>query len=168
LLVTQKIFGYTNEDVESIVKPMVKTSKEPIGSMGDDTPLAVLSEKPRLLYTYFRQRFAQVTNPPIDPLREKLVMSCTLCWAPPLICGMKRRRLPPHPVFQPVAFERTVAVVANGAAGESSRSALWTLRCAQRRRGRFEASYATSAQRRSGRSARRRFDSDYQRPQCWS
>jgi len=77
LLIQQKVFGYTNEDVESIVKPMVKTSKEPIGSMGDDTPLAVLSEKPRLIYTYFRQRFAQVTNPPIDPLREKLVMSLT-------------------------------------------------------------------------------------------
>ncbi len=77
LMVSQKIFGYTNEDVESIVKPMVKTGKEPIGSMGDDTPLAVLSEKPRLIYTYFRQRFAQVTNPPIDPLREKMVMSLT-------------------------------------------------------------------------------------------
>ena len=82
LLVQQKIFGYTNEDVESIIKPMVKTSKEPIGSMGDDTPLAVLSEKPRLVYTYFRQRFAQVTNPPIDPLREKLVMSLTTLIGP--------------------------------------------------------------------------------------
>ncbi len=75
LMSRQKAFGYTNEDIESIVKPMVKTAKEPIGSMGDDTPLAVLSEKPRLLYSYFRQRFAQVTNPPIDPLRERLVMS---------------------------------------------------------------------------------------------
>jgi glutamate synthase domain-containing protein 2/glutamate synthase domain-containing protein 1/glutamate synthase domain-containing protein 3 len=75
LLVQQKAFGYTVEDVDDIVKPMVGGASEPIGSMGDDTPLAVLSEKPRSLFTYFRQRFAQVTNPPIDPLREKLVMS---------------------------------------------------------------------------------------------
>ena len=75
LFTQQKIFGYTKEDLDSIIKPMVKTAKEPMYSMGDDTPLAVLSEKPRLLYSYFRQRFAQVTNPPIDPLREKLVMS---------------------------------------------------------------------------------------------
>ena len=82
LMLRQQVFGYTNEDVESIVKPMVKTSKEPIGSMGDDTPLAVLSEKPRLLYGYFRQRFAQVTNPPIDPLRERLVMSLSTFLGP--------------------------------------------------------------------------------------
>jgi glutamate synthase (ferredoxin) len=75
LLLQQKAFGFTTEDVDDIVKPMVASAVEPTGSMGDDTPLAVLSEKPRLLYSYFRQRFAQVTNPPIDPLREKLVMS---------------------------------------------------------------------------------------------
>jgi glutamate synthase domain-containing protein 2/glutamate synthase domain-containing protein 1/glutamate synthase domain-containing protein 3 len=75
LLLQQKIFGYTAEDVDDILKPMVAGASEPVGSMGDDTPLAVLSEKPRLLTTFFRQRFAQVTNPPIDPLREKLVMS---------------------------------------------------------------------------------------------
>lgn len=77
LLEQQKAFGYTEEDVDDMVRPMVKTGNEAIYSMGDDTPLAVLSEKPRSLYTYFRQRFAQVTNPPIDPLREKLVMSLT-------------------------------------------------------------------------------------------
>jgi glutamate synthase domain-containing protein 2/glutamate synthase domain-containing protein 1/glutamate synthase domain-containing protein 3 len=71
----QKAFGYTTEDVDDTISPMLKSGAEPTLSMGDDTPLAVLSEKPRLLYTYFRQRFAQVTNPPIDPLREKLVMS---------------------------------------------------------------------------------------------
>jgi glutamate synthase (NADPH/NADH) large chain/glutamate synthase (ferredoxin) len=75
LLAQQKAFGFTTEDVDDSISPMVKSGMEPTGSMGDDTPLAVLSEKPRLLYTYFRQRFAQVTNPPIDPLREKLVMS---------------------------------------------------------------------------------------------
>ncbi|MDF2439634.1 MAG: glutamate synthase large chain, partial [Abditibacteriota bacterium] len=75
LLQQLKAFGYTTEDTEDIVAPMAQTGVEPTASMGDDTPLAVLSDKPRLLYTYFRQRFAQVTNPPIDPLREKLVMS---------------------------------------------------------------------------------------------
>lgn len=57
--------------------PMASTGAEPINSMGNDTPLAVLSDKPQLLYNYFRQQFAQVTNPPIDPLREELVMSLT-------------------------------------------------------------------------------------------
>jgi glutamate synthase (ferredoxin) len=75
LVTRMKHFGYTREDVERIIEPMFDKSREPIGSMGDDTPLAVLSAKPRLLYTYFKQRFAQVTNPPIDPIREKLVMS---------------------------------------------------------------------------------------------
>ena len=75
LVAQQKAFGFTTEDVNDSISPMIKSGTEPTYSMGDDTPLAVLSEKPRLLYTYFRQRFAQVTNPPIDPLREKLVMS---------------------------------------------------------------------------------------------
>jgi len=75
LFTQQKAFGFTTEDVDDLISPMVKSGYEPTLSMGDDTPLAVLSDKPRLLYTYFRQRFAQVTNPPIDPLREKLVMS---------------------------------------------------------------------------------------------
>jgi glutamate synthase (NADPH) large chain len=71
----QKLFGFTQEDVETIVEPMAKTGEEPIGSMGNDAALAVLSDKPQLLFSYFRQLFAQVTNPPIDPLRESLVMS---------------------------------------------------------------------------------------------
>ncbi len=71
----QRAFGYTIEDLDFLLKPMVFEGKEPTGSMGDDTPLSVLSQKPRLLYTYFQQRFAQVTNPPIDSLREQLVMS---------------------------------------------------------------------------------------------
>jgi glutamate synthase (ferredoxin) len=75
LITRMQSFGYTREDVQRIIEPMVEESKEPVGSMGDDTPLAVLSSKPRALYTYFKQRFAQVTNPAIDPLRERLVMS---------------------------------------------------------------------------------------------
>ncbi len=71
----QVAFGYSSEEVDMILKPMLKTGAEAVGSMGDDTPLAVLSLRPRLIYTYFRQLFAQVTNPPIDPIREKLVMS---------------------------------------------------------------------------------------------
>lgn len=72
-----RIFGYSKEDVEHLILPMAVTGREPIHSMGNDTPLAVLSEKPQLLYNYFRQQFAQVTNPPIDPIREELVMSLT-------------------------------------------------------------------------------------------
>ncbi|NKB23958.1 MAG: glutamate synthase large subunit [Kiritimatiellae bacterium] len=71
----QKVFGYTLEDLRIIIPPMAKDAKEALGSMGDDTPLAVLSNKSRLLYDYFKQLFAQVTNPPIDPFREKLVTS---------------------------------------------------------------------------------------------
>ena len=71
----QVAFGYSNEELDMVLKPMVKDGQEALGSMGDDTPLAVLSLQPRLLYTYFKQLFAQVTNPPIDPIREKLVMS---------------------------------------------------------------------------------------------
>ena len=73
----QKAFGYMTEDVERFIKPMVTEAKEAIGSMGDDTPPAVISRHPRLLYNYFKQRFAQVTNPPIDSIRERLVMSLT-------------------------------------------------------------------------------------------
>ncbi|MFV0546741.1 MAG: glutamate synthase large subunit [Bacteroides sp.] len=68
-------FSYTKEDIERIISPMAATGAEPIHSMGNDTPLAILSDKPQLLYNYFRQQFAQVTNPPIDPIREELVMS---------------------------------------------------------------------------------------------
>jgi glutamate synthase (ferredoxin) len=78
LLQQQIAFGYTTEDVEMIIQPMASTGAEPTFCMGDDIPLAVLSEKPHLLYDYFKQRFAQVTNPAIDPLREKLVMSLTV------------------------------------------------------------------------------------------
>ena len=75
LLKRQKLFGYSREDTDFILNSMASNGVEPIGSMGSDQPLAVLSEKPQLLYWYFKQLFAQVTNPPIDPIREELVMS---------------------------------------------------------------------------------------------
>lgn len=71
----KRLHGYTLEDITDIIKPMAANAQEPVASMGDDTPLAVLSQKPQLLFRFFKQRFAQVTNPPIDPLREELVMS---------------------------------------------------------------------------------------------
>ena len=71
----QKAFGYSTEDLETIVAPMALDGKEPIGSMGTDVPLAVLSDQPQHLSSYFKQLFAQVTNPPIDPIRERMVMS---------------------------------------------------------------------------------------------
>ncbi len=75
LLRLQTAMGFTAEDFDLIIEDMAALGKEPTYCMGDDIPLAVLSDKPHLLYDYFKQRFAQVTNPPIDPLREKLVMS---------------------------------------------------------------------------------------------
>ncbi len=71
----QKAFGYTTEDIETIITPMALDGKEPIGSMGSDIPLAILSDEPQHLSSYFKQLFAQVTNPPIDPIRERLIMS---------------------------------------------------------------------------------------------
>ena len=75
LLDSQQAFGYTQEDIQFFLEPMAAAGDDPIGSMGADTPIAVLSKKPKLLYNYFKQNFAQVTNPPIDPIREELVMS---------------------------------------------------------------------------------------------
>ena len=70
-----RMFGFTSEELRMVLTPMARNSQEPVGSMGNDTPLAVLSDQPKLLFNYFKQLFAQVTNPPIDPLREGLVMS---------------------------------------------------------------------------------------------
>ncbi len=78
----QLAFGYTMEDLRILLAPMAQDGKEPDGSMGTDTPLAVLSERPQLLFSYFKQLFAQVTNPPIDPLREELVMSLNMSLGP--------------------------------------------------------------------------------------
>ncbi len=71
----QRAFGYTEEDLKMILAPMAAKGEEPVGSMGTDTPLACLSDRPQLLFNYFKQLFAQVTNPPIDPIREEMVMS---------------------------------------------------------------------------------------------
>lgn len=75
LLDRQQAFGYTQEDLKFLLAPMATSGQEAVGSMGNDTPLAVLSNRPKPLYAYFKQMFAQVTNPPIDPIREELVMS---------------------------------------------------------------------------------------------
>ena len=75
LLDRQQAFGYTQEDIKFLMTPMATTGEEAIGSMGNDTPISALSDRPKPLFTYFKQNFAQVTNPPIDPIREELVMS---------------------------------------------------------------------------------------------
>jgi len=75
----QQAFGYTEEDLKMILTPMAHGGEEPVGSMGTDIPLAVLSDRPQLLFRYFKQQFAQVTNPPIDPIREETVMSLVSC-----------------------------------------------------------------------------------------
>ncbi len=75
LLDKQQAYGYTQEDLTTLLAPMAATGQEAVGSMGTDTPISALSDKAKLLYTYFKQNFAQVTNPPIDPIREELVMS---------------------------------------------------------------------------------------------
>ena len=77
LLREQAVFGFTQEELDEVLLPMARNAQEPVASMGYDVPLAVLSEEPQLLFAYFKQRFAQVTNPPIDPIREGLVMSLT-------------------------------------------------------------------------------------------
>ena len=75
ILMRQRAFGYTDEDLKMIITPMATNGEEPVGSMGTDTPLACLSDKPQPLFNYFKQLFAQVTNPAIDPIREEMVMS---------------------------------------------------------------------------------------------
>ncbi|PIB33204.1 glutamate synthase subunit alpha [Gaetbulibacter sp. 5U11] len=72
------VFGYTEEDLNTIIRPMAQLGKEPIGSMGSDTPIAILSERPQLIYNYFKQLFAQVTNPPLDGIREELITDISL------------------------------------------------------------------------------------------
>src|SRR5207249_5854546 len=78
----QMTFGYTHEELKLLVSPMAKTGAEAVGSMGTDTPIAVLSERPRLLFDYFQQLFAQVTNPPLDAIREELVTSLSTTVGP--------------------------------------------------------------------------------------
>ena len=82
ILKRQRVFGYTYEDLKLLIEPMASSGTEAVGSMGTDTPLAILSERPQLLYHYFKQLFAQVTNPPVDAIREGLVMSADTCVGP--------------------------------------------------------------------------------------
>ena len=111
LPVRQRAFGYTLEDLKMVLGPMAAEGKEPDSSMGTDTPLAVLSERPQLLFSYFKQLFAQVTNPPIDPLRESLVMSLQMSLGPemnlleegPEHC---RRTLLDHPILSAEELEK--------------------------------------------------------------
>jgi glutamate synthase (ferredoxin) len=118
LVSQQTAFGYTEEDITAIVNDMAENGKEPTFCMGDDIPLAVLSEKAHPLYDYFKQRFAQVTNPAIDPLREKLVMSLDVS------LGKKGNLLEPKPedagflkLSSPVLNEAELAVIKNSSLG---------------------------------------------------
>ncbi len=95
LLDTQQAFGYTQEDIKFILQPMIANGEEGAGSMGNDAALPVLSNKPKLLYNYFKQLFAQVTNPPIDPIREELVMSLVTFIGPkPNLLGIEETNPP--------------------------------------------------------------------------
>ncbi len=123
LLREQRRFGYSAEDVKLILAPMAEKGAEPTGSMGDDIPLAVLSRRSRLLFDYFRQRFAQVTNPPLDAIREKLVTSLAmpigrehnLFAESPLHC---RQLYLPHPILTPAQL-----AAVRGAANEDLQTA---------------------------------------------
>jgi len=109
LLHRQQAFGYTQEDLKFFLEPMAKNGEDPVGSMGSDTPIAVLSKRPRLLYDYFKQNFAQVTNPPIDPIREELVMSLVSMIGPrPNLLGHQAGAHKRLEVHQPVLTDADV------------------------------------------------------------
>jgi len=115
----QQLFGYTTEELRMIVAPMANTAAEPIGSMGDDTPLAVLSGRPRLLFDYFRELFAQVTNPPLDAIREELVTSLSLGIGPEsnLLAptGMSARQIQiPFPILDSDQLAKIVRIDREG------------------------------------------------------
>ena len=112
LIQGQRAFGYTREDLEFYLKPMAVNGEDPVGSMGRDIPPAVLSDRPKMLFDYFKQRFAQVTNPPIDSIREETVMSLVSLIGPrpnllDLNTGGTHKRLDvPHPILTNVDLER--------------------------------------------------------------
>ena len=118
LITRQVAFGYSREDVKIILAAMAQKGKEPLGSMGDDIPPAILSSRPRLLFDYFKQLFAQVTNPPLDAIREELVTSLTTTIGPeqgllqetPLHCRQLRLQ---RPILTPTEFDQ-LQTVANG------------------------------------------------------
>lgn len=128
LLRLQTAFGYTAEDVEMIINSMAELGKEPTFCMGDDIPLAVLSDKPRLLYDYFKQRFAQVTNPPIDPLRENLVMSLAMYLGERgnlLSCGAKDAEV--LKIQSPVLNEAQLSAIRGGALKNTTLSTTYAI-----------------------------------------
>ena len=108
----QQAFGYTEEDLSRFLEPMGRSGEDPIGSMGSDTPIAVLSRRPKLLYEYFKQNFAQVTNPPIDPIREELVMSLVSMIGPrPNLLGRQAGTHKRLEVAQPVLTDEDLAKI---------------------------------------------------------
>jgi glutamate synthase (NADPH/NADH) large chain len=132
LLDRQQAFGYTQEDIAVFLEPMGLGGDDPIGSMGTDTPLAVLSRRPRLLYDYFKQNFAQVTNPPIDPIREELVMSLVSMIGPrPNLLGRQAGTHKRLEVSQPVLTNgdlekiRAISDLLDGAFRTTTLNATW-------------------------------------------
>jgi glutamate synthase (NADPH/NADH) large chain len=132
LLDRQQLFGYTQEDLAFFLDPMGRTGDDPVGSMGTDTPLAVLSKRPKLLYDYFKQNFAQVTNPPIDPIREELVMSLVSMIGPrPNLLGRQAGSHKRLEVAQPVLTNadlekiRSIAELLDGAFRTTTLDATW-------------------------------------------
>ncbi|EKV01440.1 glutamate synthase family protein [Leptolyngbya sp. PCC 7375] len=126
LLTQQTAFGYTAEDLDMVIQDMGAQGKEPTYCMGNDAPLAVLSEKPHLLFNYFKQRFAQVTNPPIDPLRERLVMSLQMQ------LGQRHNLLDEQPsqlikLESPVVNDNELALIRQGSLQTASISTLYTI-----------------------------------------
>src|SRR6202162_2479749 len=115
LLHNQQAFGYTQEDLQFFLEPMAANGDDPVGSMGTDTPLAVLSDKPKLLFNYFKQKFAQVTNPPIDPIREELVMSLVSIIGPrPNLLGQTPRQARLLELPQPILTSDQIAQLKRG------------------------------------------------------
>jgi glutamate synthase (NADPH/NADH) large chain len=118
----QRVFGYTTEELKILLSPMVKTGYEPIGSMGTDTPIAALSDRPRLLFDYFQQLFAQVTNPPLDAIREELVTSLSQNLGPegnlldptPASC---RQIVLPHPILSNADLAKLLYINEDGDQG---------------------------------------------------
>ena len=110
----QQAFGYTTEDIQFFLEPMAQEGDDPVGSMGTDTPIAALSNRPKLLYNYFKQNFAQVTNPPIDPIREELVMSLISMIGPrPNLLGHEVGTHHRLEVAQPILTDADLAKIRN-------------------------------------------------------
>src|ERR1700681_973937 len=108
----QRAFGYTQEDFQFFLEPMATDADDPVGSMGTDTPIAAFSDKPKLLYNYFKQNFAQVTNPPIDPIREELVRSLISMIGPrPNLLGHEVGTHPRLEVTQPILTDADLAKI---------------------------------------------------------